>query len=107
MVEPLLARAEALLAAGDGRKALEAALAAQPEFARTKRDEPAWRGWLLAARAESASGNSAKTREYSEKAANSLAALQRKWDPESYQTYVSRPDVQFDRGLLSRLLSAK
>jgi len=104
MAEPMLARAEALLAAGDRRRALEAALAAQPEFARAHRDEPAWRGWLLAARA---SGNPAESRDYCEKAANSLAALEKKWDPESYQTYLSRPDVQFERGLLSRLLGAK
>lgn len=104
MVEPMLARAEALLAARDRRGALEAALAAQPEFARTNRDEPAWRGWLLAARA---SDTPAESRDYCEKATNSLAALQKKWDPESYQTYLSRPDVQFERGLLSRLLNAK
>ena len=107
MVEPMLARAEALLAAGDRPKALEAALAAQPEFARTNRDEPAWRGWVLAARVESALGNAAKSREYREKAVNSLAALQKKWDSESYLTYLSRPDVQLDRSLLSRLPGAK
>jgi tetratricopeptide (TPR) repeat protein/tRNA A-37 threonylcarbamoyl transferase component Bud32 len=107
MVEPMLARAEALLAAGDRPTALETALAAQPEFARTNRDEPAWRGWLLAARAESASGNPEKSREYREKATNSLAALQKKWDSESYQTYWNRPDVQLDRGLLLRLPGAK
>jgi tetratricopeptide (TPR) repeat protein/predicted Ser/Thr protein kinase len=107
MVEPALAHAEAALAAGDRRKALETALAAEPDFARAGRDEPAWRGWLLAARSESASGNPAKAREYAEKAANSLAALGKKWDSESYQTYLNRPDIQFDRGLLSRLLSGK
>ena len=110
MVEPMLARAEALLAAGDRKQALETALAALPEFARASRDEPAWRGWLLAARAVSgagAPGDPAKSREYAENAANSLAALEKKWDSESYRTYLSRLDVQMERGLLSRLLGAK
>jgi hypothetical protein len=100
----MLSHAEALLAAGDRPKAREVALAAQAEFARTGRDEPAWRGWVLVARA---SANPAEVRESCEKATNSLAALQKKWDAETYQTYMNRPDVQFERGLLSRLLSAK
>jgi serine/threonine protein kinase/tetratricopeptide (TPR) repeat protein len=104
LVEPMLSHAEALLAAGDRPKAREVALAAQAEFARTGRDEPAWRGWVLVARA---SANPAEVRESCEKATNSLAALQKKWDAETYQTYMNRPDVQFERGLLSRLLSAK
>jgi ATP/maltotriose-dependent transcriptional regulator MalT len=107
MAEPMLARAEALLAAGNRREALDTALAAQPDFARTNRNEPAWRGWVLAARAASAMGDAPKSREYSQNAANSLAALERKWDSESYKTYLSRPDVQVDRALLGRALGAK
>jgi tetratricopeptide (TPR) repeat protein len=104
MVEPALARARALLAAGDRKKALETALAAEPEFTRAQRDEPAWRGWALAARAAESPG---EARGYAEKARNSLAALEKKWDSESYLSYLSRPDIQYERGLLARQPGAK
>ena len=107
IAETTLARAEAWLASGNGRKALEDGLAAQQWYARAGNLAVEWRCWLMAARAENTLGEAAKSREYAGKAAEAVAALARKWDSESCKTYLARPDVQYDHGQLSRLAGAK
>jgi tetratricopeptide (TPR) repeat protein/predicted Ser/Thr protein kinase len=107
IAETALARAEAWLAAGNARKALEDGLAAQPWYARAGNLALEWRCWLTAARAESALGEAAKAREYAGKASQAVADLAQKWDSESYKTYLARPDIQYDRGQLSRLAGTK
>jgi len=102
-----LANAAASLAAGNPRQALEDALAAQRWYSRASNLPFEWQCWLLAARAESALGEAPKSREYAVNASQLLADLGRKWDSESYQSYLARPDIQYDRGQLSRLSAAK
>ncbi len=107
VAETDLAHAEALLAAGEARKALEAALAAEQWFARAGNQDFGWRCWLAASRAEAALHDAPKSREDAQKALELLAGLGQKWDPDGYKTYLSRPDVQFDRSQLDRLVAAK
>jgi len=98
-----LAHAEALLAAGDARAALDAALAAGHWFAGAGNQESEWRSWLVAARAENSLGDAAKSREDAEKASGLLASLEQKWDADNYKTYTSRPDIQDLRRQLGSL----
>ena len=107
IAETGLAHAEALLAEGDARKALDAALAAQPELARAGRQEAEWRCWLVASRAAAAEGGGAKSREYATQASNLLAGLEQKWHSDSYRTYLARPDVQYARNQLVRLAGGR
>jgi serine/threonine protein kinase len=83
IAEARLARAEVLLASGALAGASEAALAAQPEFAREGLQEPEWRCWSIARDATRASAV--------------LTGLEQKWGPENFKTYLARPDVQFER----------
>jgi tetratricopeptide (TPR) repeat protein/predicted Ser/Thr protein kinase len=107
IAETGLAQAEALLADGDARRALDTALAAQPELARTGRQEAEWRCWLVASRAAAALGAGAKSREYAHQASNILATLEQKWNSDSYRTYLARPDIQYARSQLSRLAGGR
>ena len=102
-----LAHAETLLAAGQARPALEEALAAQQWFAHTGNPEPEWRCWLSASRAETALGDPGKSREFATKSSEALAGLAQKWDSDSYRTYLTRPDIQYARGWLARLVPAR
>jgi ATP/maltotriose-dependent transcriptional regulator MalT len=98
-----LAHAEALLAAGDARRALEAARAAQQWFAAAGNQEAEWRSWLAAARAESALSHPDQSRENAQKARELLATLQQKWDADNYKTYLSRPDILESRTQLDKV----
>jgi tetratricopeptide (TPR) repeat protein len=102
-----LAQAETSLADGDARKALDTALAAQPELARAGRQEAEWRCWLVASRAAAALGAGAKSREYAHQASNILATLEQKWRSDSYSTYLARPDIQYARSQLARLAGGR
>jgi tetratricopeptide (TPR) repeat protein/predicted Ser/Thr protein kinase len=107
IAETAMGQAQALLAAGDARKALESAQAAQEWFAGVGNQEAEWRSRLAAARAEAALKQAENARADAGRALELLAALQQKWDPESYAGYSARPDIQFDRGQLERLAAAK
>ena len=107
IAETGLAQAEALLADGDARRGLDTALAAQPELARTGRQEAEWRCWLVASRAAAALGAGAKSREYAHQASNILATLEQKWNSDSYRTYLARPDIQYARSQLARLAGGR
>jgi tetratricopeptide (TPR) repeat protein len=107
IAETGLAQAEALLEDGDTRKALDTALAAQPELARAGRQEAEWRCWLVASRAAAALGAGAKSREHANQASNLLAGLEQKWHSDSYSTYLARPDIQYARSQLARLAGGK
>jgi hypothetical protein len=107
IAETGLAHAEVLLAEGDARKALDAALTAQPELASAGRQEAEWRCWLVASRAAAAQGGGAKSREYATQASNLLAGLEQKWHSDSYRTYLARPDVQYARSQLVRLAGGR
>jgi tetratricopeptide (TPR) repeat protein/predicted Ser/Thr protein kinase len=107
IAETGLAQAEALLAEGDARKALDTALAAQPGLARSGGQEAEWRCWLVASRAAAALGAGAKSREYANQASNLLAGLEQKWHSDSYHTYLARPDIQYAHSQLARLAGGK
>src|ERR1035437_1476305 len=107
IAETRLAQAEALLAGGDARQALDTALDAQPGLARALREEAEWRCWLTASRAAAALGAGAKSREYAQQASNILATLEQKWHSDSYLTYLARPDIQYARSQLTRLAGGK
>jgi hypothetical protein len=103
LAEARLAHAEVLVAAGETRKGLETALAAEQWFERVAAQEQLWRSRLVAATAEAALREPAKSRESAGKAAELLAGLEQKWDSVNYVTYVARPDVQYQRSRLVRL----
>ncbi len=107
IAETGLAQAEALLAQGDARRALDTALGAQPGLAQAGRQEAEWRCWLVASRAAAALGSGAKSREYANQASNLLAGLGQKWHSDSYSTYLARPDIQYARSQLARLAGGK
>ena len=107
IAETGLAHAEALLAEGDARRALDGALAAQPELARAGRQEAEWRCWLVASRAAAALAGGAKSREYANQASNLLAGLEQKWHSDNYSTYLARPDIQYARSQLARLAGGR
>jgi tetratricopeptide (TPR) repeat protein len=98
-----LAHAEALLAAGEARSALDAARAAQQWFAGAGNIEAEWQCWLAAAGAESALKDVAKSLDSAQKARQLLASLQEKWDAENYTAYLARPDIRERRNQSTRL----
>jgi tetratricopeptide (TPR) repeat protein/predicted Ser/Thr protein kinase len=107
IAETALGRAQALLAAGDARKALESAQAARQWFAGVSNQEAEWRSLLAAARAEAALKETGTARADAGRALELLAGLAQKWDSVSYAGYSARPDIQFDRGQLEHLAAAK
>lgn len=98
--EAALAQAEALETAGDHGRSLEDAVVAQQTFAGAGNLEREWHCWLAAARAS-------RSRQHAERAAETIAQLRQKWDPESYASYATRPDIQSDRAQLQKLLGRK
>lgn len=93
-----LAKAEAWQGSAFPALGLELVLSAQRFYASAGNSEGEWRCWLAAARL------SESPRESAQKAAAALAQLQRKWDAESFAGYSRRPDVQYDRAQLQKLL---
>jgi tetratricopeptide (TPR) repeat protein/predicted Ser/Thr protein kinase len=102
-----LAQAEALLGVGNARQSRETALAAGQWFARVGDQESEWRAWLAAAQAANTLHDLAQAREDARKSSNLLAGLEQKWDPDSYRTYLSRPDVRYARTQLERLMAVR
>ena len=105
--EALLALAEVLIQSGDSAGALKAALESQEFFARFGKQDYEWRAWLIAARASRATGDAQKVREYSSRADSLLSGLQQRWGDNDYNTYLTRPDVQFSRKQLSEFIAGK
>lgn len=98
--EAALAQAEALEATGDHARSLASALTAQQIFSQAGNLEREWHCRLAAARASG-------SHEQAEQAAETIAQLRQKWDPESYASYARRPDIQSDRARLQTLLGRK
>ncbi len=97
IAEASLAQAEALSGGEEAVKAADLAIAAQQFFAKAGNLEREWHCWLAAARASG-------SREQAQKASAGIAQLQQRWDPDSYTSYGKRPDIQFDRAVLQKLL---
>ena len=102
-----LAYAEALLAAGEAQRARDTALAVQQWFGGAGNPEAEWRAWLVVSGAQKALGETEKSRESAQKAAQVLAALGQKWDSDSYKTYLDRPDIQDRDKQLAKLAAAR
>jgi len=107
IADTALGQSQALLAAGDAGRALAGAQSAQQWFAHAGNQEEEWRAWLAAANAAAALKDIVAARADAGKAINLLAALGQKWDSVSYAGYTARPDIQFDRGQLTRLAALK
>ena len=111
--DPLLAAeaksslAFALLQNGDASAALRFALEAQQSFARLGNPDAEWPALLTAARARRHDNDLAQARDYASQADKILASLQQRWGNENYQSYLARPDVQFQRNQLNELLAQK
>lgn len=101
----LLASAESLLRAGDGKRALEIAMRAQKSFSRFGQQESEWRAWLIAAQAKRRLSEPSAARECVSKADARLLNLEKLWGQETYRGYLRRPDVQQFRKQLGLLLS--
>ena len=102
--DALLALAEAMLESGDWQGALANALEAQRILAPAGRQESEWRAWLVAGRASQQAGDGASARDYLSRADNMLESLEVLWGAESYNLYLTRPDVQHYRDSLRQTL---
>jgi serine/threonine protein kinase len=98
--EAKLALAEGRLAAGDARRALEAALEAQQFCSTAARRESEWRALVTAGRAGSRLGDETAARDYLFRAGGILSALKQLWGDDNYDGYLTRPDVKAQRELL-------
>jgi len=105
--EARLAVAQALLQKGDNAEALKAALDSQQIFSRFGKQDSEWLALLIAARARKNDGDAAQARDFASRAETLLAGLQQKWGDTSYQSYLTRPDIQFYRSQLNELLAQK
>ena len=101
-----LALAEALLESGDAQDALKTALASQEAFARSGQRHSEWRAWLIAALANGRQGDQTAARDYAARADKLLSEIRREWGEETYNKYLSRPDVQRYRRQLGEILSS-
>ena len=101
-----LALAISTLESNEPQGALAIALRAQESFARAGQQDSEWRAWMVAARASQRTGNAASAREYAAHAADIFSNLQQRWGTEAYQTYLTKPDVQYLRKQLDEALAA-
>jgi serine/threonine protein kinase/Tfp pilus assembly protein PilF len=95
-----LALADAEFETNDFKGALRDALAAQESFARLGQPESEWRAWLAAARAARRANDDEQARQYAAHIPELLSGLGQRWGAESYNSYLTRPDVQLLRKLL-------
>jgi serine/threonine protein kinase/Flp pilus assembly protein TadD len=105
--EALLALAEAQIQAGDSQGALKSSIESQQLFAHSGNQDAEWRAWLVAARASRSAGDIQQSQVYAARVESLLSGLQQKWGGDNYNTYLSRPDVQFSRKQLGELIAKK
>lgn len=101
-----LALAEAMLEAGNTQDALKTALASQEAFARSGQRHSEWRAWLIAALASERRGDQTAARDNAARADERLSEIRQEWGEETYNKYLSRPDVQRYRRQLGEILSS-
>lgn len=97
-----LCAASSYLAANAPQNARPLAEAARQFFAGSQQKESEWRSFLYLAQACEKSGDAASA-QYAKKALDILSGLENNWGNQTYQLYVSRPDVQAARQQLSKL----
>jgi tetratricopeptide (TPR) repeat protein len=102
-----LALAEAALAAGDAKTAIEMAKRAQTFFAGAGLLESNWRAWLIAGLASQKANDHDNAKLYLTSAASGLSSLQQKWGEEVFKSYVARPDIQAYRRNLDQSSAAR
>jgi tetratricopeptide (TPR) repeat protein len=101
--ETRLALAEAMLENKDAPGALEQAQGALESFVRSGQVDSEWRARLVLARAARLAGDEASAQEQAARASQALASLQQKWGADSYNSYLTRPDVQYYRKQLDEV----
>lgn len=97
-----LALAEAALAAGDTKRALESSRQAQTFFDKAGLSESNWRALLIAGLASQRAGDQAGAGAYLKNARDAFTSLETKWGAEPFKLYQSRPDTQFYRRQLDQ-----
>jgi len=97
-----LALAEAALAAGDAKRAVETAQQAQNFFANSGLTERNWRALLIAGMASEKLLDHDNARNYFRQASDSFSSLEQKWGAEIFKAYQARPDTQFYRKQLEQ-----
>ena len=104
--QSLIALAEVLLGAGESSEALKAASEAQQRFARWGQTDSEWHAALIEARASRLAGQGQAAHNFASRADELLSSLKQKWDPETYNQYSARPDIQACRKELAQMLPA-
>lgn len=102
-----MALAQALIQTGDSAGALPLAVEVAQTFARLGKPDSQWLALLLAARAGKNAGQAQQAHDYASQAQSLLAGLEQRWGKENYQSYLSRPDIQFYQDQLKELLAPK
>jgi tetratricopeptide (TPR) repeat protein len=102
-----LALAEAALAAGDAKTAIDAAKHAQTFFVGAGLSESNWRAWLIAGMASQKANDQNNAQVYLTSAVNGLSSLQQKWGEQVFKSYVARPDIQVYRRNLEQSSAAR
>ena len=102
-----LALAEAALAAGDAKTAIDAAKHAQTFFAGVGLTESNWRAWMIAGMASQKANDQNNAQVYLTSAANGLPSLQQKWGEQVFKSYIARPDIQGYRRNLDQSSAAR
>jgi tetratricopeptide (TPR) repeat protein len=85
--------ADAELAAGQPKEAQQLAIAANDTFAGWRRPESQLRSALTAAAASMEIGDQSDLQTYRNKAVDILTELKQTWGPDSFQSYLTRPDI--------------
>ncbi len=101
--DALTAQAGALFQTGKFAEAFDSAVAAEQKDSASGNRERAWRALALAARASKAAGRTAQAVEFASKSTAALAEVERLFGPADFAAYSRRPDIEFDRSVLSSL----
>jgi len=101
-----LALAEAVLESSDGGTALQNALQVEERCNHLGKQDSEWRALLLAARASRLLGDRTKANDYVSRASGLLSALEQRWGPENYNSYLTRNDIRLYKKQLNEVLSS-
>ncbi len=105
LAEALLMFAEARLKAGDNAAAQAAAAEAQDIAKRLDSPDTQVMSCFLLARASRGLGDPGKAKEYAMQANTLLSGLEQNWGQDDYNSYLSRPDIQFSRMQVNQILA--
>jgi hypothetical protein len=100
----LLALAEVQLASNDATHALLTIKQVQANLS-TQQQDSQWQSWLIAARANELAGNRSEAQACALRAEAICTGLRNLWGPESYESYLRRPDIENYRKQLTQILA--